>query len=710
MKLLFQKLCSFGRFPPENALILRPIHPRSLCWNQMLATAKSPFSSSSSSSSRSAKMAIPDKSAAAAATSSPPEKQFDYSTWSQSSLISRIVELERQLDSHKSTNNGIDAVRGRNRLVESPAASRCPSSASSSSSTSTSYRRRTKKARVIDPSKYNTRFIALKFAYLGQRYNGYEHANGNFTPLPTIEEELWKALMKARLIFPQAVEADDVESGVPDGEGHRGEGRSHKIDWTGCQYSKCGRTDRGVSAFGQVVGIRVRSARPKRKVEKERKGVNAAAAGDVGSTAQPSAATATTDVYDSGVENPLGGLSLSSSEASETEDGWDDIADELPYITILNRVLPDDIRVLAWCPNPPPDFDARFSCRERRYRYFFTQPAFSPTPGPLGFLKRGREGQGLEQGGSAPQNSQFREGWLDIEAMREAAKYLIGSHDFRNFCKVDPSKQITNHVRHIYHADIELLNPKTKPLSYLGQPEFRAFETENGEKAVELATSDSSSSSNISIYTITIHGSAFLWHQVRHLASILFLVGQGLEPPSIIPELLDVEKNPCRPTYEIASDAPLVLWDCIFPDESSGSREDAMNWVYAGDSRTSKIGKGDNNKFGLGSTVDNLWSVWRQRKIDEILAGELLDLAVSQGDRGALARGGFKNFTTPDLENRSQKVFYGGNEGKFGGKYVPLMARRRLDPVEVINARYTKRPGKKAFAKGEQEDISNSES
>ncbi|EDN09646.1 conserved hypothetical protein [Histoplasma mississippiense (nom. inval.)] len=547
--------------------------------------------------------------------------QPDYSTWSQSSLISRITELERQLNSHDHHSRfdgsaDTDAIKGRIKAAASPTASRFPSVSSSSP------RRRTKKGRDIDPSKYNTRFIALKFAYLGQRYNGYEHANGNTTPLPTIEEELWKALRKARLIFPQAVEADGVSS------------------------------------------------------------------------TEPSTATST-DAYNSGVENLLGGLSLSGSENSETEDSWDDIADELPYITILNRVLPEDIRVLAWCPNPPPDFDARFSCRERRYRYFFTQPAFSPTPGPLGFLKRGREENCLGEGSGAPHNEQFREGWLDIEAMRKGAKYLIGSHDFRNFCKVDPSKQITNHVRHIYHADIELLDPKTKPLSYLRQHEFTTFDTENDKAAANGSIGDPSS--NLKVYSITIHGSAFLWHQVRHLAAILFLVGQGLEAPSIIPELLDVEKHPRRPTYEIASDTPLVLWDCIFPDESSGSREDAMDWVYAGDSRTSKVGKGDNNKFGLGSTVDSLWRVWRQRKIDEILAGELLDLAVSQGDRSALTRGGF-NDSTRDLQNRSQKVFYGGNEGKFGGKYVPLMQRRRLDPVEVINARYTKRPGKKPTA------------
>ncbi|KAG5301631.1 pseudouridylate synthase [Histoplasma ohiense] len=680
MKHPFQKLCSFVQHSARNAIIIGPpIYLQPSCRSPFrFLRSNSPFSSSTP---NSAKMILPEHGT-----------QPDYSTWSQSSLISRITELERQLNSHDhhSRSDGsadTDAIRGRIKAAGSPTASRFPSVSSSSP------RRRTKKARDIDPSKYNTRFIALKFAYLGQRYNGYEHANGNTTPLPTIEEELWKALRKARLIFPQAVEADGGEGVVGDGESQGREERSYKIDWTGCQYSKCGRTDRGVSAFGQVVGIRVRSARPHKKAAETSFG-NGNGAGNIVSSAEPSTASST-DAYNSGVENLLGGLSLSGSENSETEDSWDDIADELPYITILNRVLPEDIRVLAWCPNPPPDFDARFSCRERRYRYFFTQPAFSPTPGPLGFLKRGREENCLGEGSSAPHNEQLREGWLDIEAMREGAKYLIGSHDFRNFCKVDPSKQITNHVRHIYHADIELLDPKTKPLSYLRQHEFTTFDTENDKAAANGSVGDPSS--NLKVYSITIHGSAFLWHQVRHLAAILFLVGQGLEAPSIIPELLDVEKHPRRPTYEIASDTPLVLWDCIFPDESSGSREDAMDWVYAGDSRISKVGKGDNNKFGLGSTVDSLWRVWRQRKIDEILAGELLDLAVSQGDRSALTRGGFSD-STRDLQNRSQKVFCGGNEGKFGGKYVPLMQRRRLDPVEVINARYTKRSGKKPTA------------
>ena len=58
----------------------------------------------------------------------------------------------------------------------------------------------------------------------------------------------------------------------------------------------------------------------------------------------------------------------------------------------------------------------------------------------------------------------------------------------------------------------------------------------------------------------------FLWHQVRCMVAILFLVGQGLEDPAIVNALLDVEGNEHigRPQYEMADDGPLVLWDCRF--------------------------------------------------------------------------------------------------------------------------------------------------
>lgn len=45
-------------------------------------------------------------------------------------------------------------------------------------------------------------------------------------------------------------------------------------------------------------------------------------------------------------------------------------AAELPYVKMLNRVLPPDIRALAWSPAPA-GFSARFDCQSRTYRYYF---------------------------------------------------------------------------------------------------------------------------------------------------------------------------------------------------------------------------------------------------------------------------------------------------------------------------------------------------
>ncbi|KAE8356545.1 pseudouridine synthase [Aspergillus coremiiformis] len=599
-----------------------------------------------------------------AAESHPPQghRQPDYSTWTTENLISRITDLERQLHSRTTefatspskvaselgpSNPARDIPTGPTQVPSKKAARSSQPPPEDDITRTRAPNRPPKQPREIDPSKYNTRFIALKFAYLGQRYNGLEHANGNVTPLPTIEEELWKALRKTRLIFPQNVEAGDFE----DIRGPRVL-KPYLINWEGCQYSKAGRTDRGVSAFGQVIGLRVRSARPKR---------------DNILQADPNSDTAI----------PTGDEATTSADIA-AEDGWDDIADELPYITILNRVLPEDIRVLAWCPHPPEGFDARFSCRERHYKYFFTQPAFSPTPGPLGFTSRANDKAGADR-------AKYREGWLDIDAMRQAAKCFEGVHDFRNFCKLDTSKQIENFERIIYHSDIELLDPRSSPLGYVGQPGFQAQE----DPAVQqnLGSSDTPLPTSSPVYVFNLRGSAFLWHQVRHMVGILFLVGQGLEPPTIVSELLDIAKNPRKPTYEMASDAPLVLWDCVFPDEKSGSRADALEWIYAGDIRQikSQLGKGS-GKFGLGGVVDGLWSVWRQRKIDEILAGTLLDLAVSQGDQG-IVNGTVKGDKN-EQQKRGQKVFYGANESRTGGQYIPVMQKRKLDPVTVQNARW----------------------
>ena len=63
---------------------------------------------------------------------------------------------------------------------------------------------------------------------------------------------------------------------------------------------------------------------------------------------------------------------------------------------------------------------------------------------------------------------------------------------------------------------------------------------------------------------LTISGKAFLWHQVRCVVSVLFRVGAGKEVPDVIRQLLDIQTNPRRPQYTMASEVPLNLFHVEF--------------------------------------------------------------------------------------------------------------------------------------------------
>ncbi|KAL8765848.1 MAG: hypothetical protein Q9209_007207 [Squamulea sp. 1 TL-2023] len=560
----------------------------------------------------------------------PVEGEQDYTQWSSAKLLERVTALEKEL-------------RDQTARYESLARKRTPSPIQQP--------KKSRSIRQFDPSKYSTRLIALKFAYLGQRYNGLEYHANNNTRFPTIEEEMWKALDRAKLIFPTPNAA--LKGGEP--------------NWEGCDYSKSGRTDKGVSAFGQVIGIRVRSNRPLGK-EEFGEGLN------------------------DGRNAPQDGLDDAAKDDTllSQRAAFHPVNDEIPYPQILNRLLPPEIRVLAWCPSPPADFSARFSCGERCYKYFFTQPAFTPTVGTEG-LRPDKNFGGRE-----------REGWLDIEGMREAARKFEGSHDFRNFCKVDPSKQIDNFTRMINRSEIvEMKSGDREPTGYLGLPEFQQFHQPslhattariNGHHRDEVAPPVLQTSPKI--YAYKVRGSGFLWHQVRHMVAILFLVGQGLERPSLIDDLLDVESHPEKPTYDMADAAPLVLEECNFPDVG-------LQWVHLGDYTGNEAGirksggKGD-GKHGHGGTVDELWRVWHKHKIDETLAGSLVDLAVRSHGASIASEQLQKDEDAPKTSAKntdSQKVYQGGDAARLVGKYTPILERTRMETVDAINAKYLKRKG-----------------
>lgn len=316
-------------------------------------------------------------------------------------------------------------------------------------------RKQRKKKGGGDMSHFHRRHVALKLMYVGSRFHGFASQPGS---LRTVESDLFAALEHTKLLLGDRSEVN---------------------------YSRCGRTDKGVSASGQVIALKLRSNRK--------------------STDQDETEAANSDV---GI-----GDRVAAARASRDQEGYFAAAaeeGEIDYVGVLNRALPEDIRVLGWCPVPKL-FSARFSCLHREYKYFF-----------------------LDDG-------------LDVDKMRMACRKLQGEHDFRNFCKMDAAN-IHNFVRQI--TEIDILPAGREVLPGMG------------------------------MWVLKLKGNAFLWHQVRCVASVLFMVGSGKEPMSTVDDLLDVHKTPRKPQYLMASELPLQLHACGFQGLSFKCSRDAAKQLH----------------------------------------------------------------------------------------------------------------------------------
>lgn len=402
-----------------------------------------------------------------------------YLNWTKEQLIARVLQLENS------------ELRERKRRLALP-------------DKESKKANKQKKVKEFDFSKHNVRFIALKFAYLGWNYNGLA-VQKEPTPLPTVEGTIIDALNKCKLVPP--------------------------VSPNEYKFSRCGRTDKGVSAMNQVISLNIRS-------------------------------------------------NLTNEQQADPQ--YD--SDEIQYVHILNQLLPDDIRISAVCLRPPSGFDARFSCQHRHYRYFFQ-----------------KEG-------------------LDIPKMEEAAKLYLGENDFRNFCKLDGSKQITNYLRTVMSSKISQLSDD--------------------------------------FYYFDLVGSAFLWHQVRCMIAILFLIGQGLEEPKLIIEMLTVDQTPRKPIYDMASEIPLILYDCSFEN---------MDWI--------RTDLNDYKAVKYGKAASALTSKYQMKAEIAKIFKSVLSVDASLG---------------ADLKGKTI-VNIGDGKGKVIAKYEKMLDRKVMDTAEEVNEKYRQR-------------------
>ena len=289
------------------------------------------------------------------------------------------------------------------------------------------------------------------------------------------------------------------------------------------RYTRCGRTDAGVSALGQIVSLRLRSKRGtkgRKRREETNEGPDPRTRRDVDATCRRRREKKRRRPSRFERRPPRGAFRFDTSSprgGGRRVFFAEHAEDELDYCALLNRALPEDVRVTGW-GYVHESFSARFDCEFRLYKYFFC--AF-PDPaerveGPLG-----------DEGDEALSG-------LDLDAMRDAARRFEGTHDFRNLCKMD-ARNVHNYVRTVYRCDVvdaADAGSWEDGGGARGRGALRFSRLKAHTSSAHTSTSRRSSGTSAGVPPglcyVRVEGSAFLWHQVR-------CMGRGAVPGRAAP-------------------------------------------------------------------------------------------------------------------------------------------------------------------------------
>ena len=171
-------------------------------------------------------------------------------------------------------------------------------------------------------------------------------------------------------------------------------------------------------------------------------------------------------------------------------------------VRAMNSRLPEAVRILK-ASYAKPDFDARLSAKGKEYRYQLYQDDILP-PHLVPYWT-------------------FCHRPLDLQAMRKAASYFVGKHDFLSFA-ANPNRELDSTVRTIFSFEVKKAGHR---------------------------------------YTFIVKGDGFLYKQVRSMVGFLIAVGKGNESPEAVRELL--RDHPARTArVETAPSRGLFLWKVFY--------------------------------------------------------------------------------------------------------------------------------------------------
>src|SRR5262249_11566804 len=163
------------------------------------------------------------------------------------------------------------------------------------------------------------------------------------------------------------------------------------------------------------------------------------------------------------------------------------------FTKALNAILPEEIRVLS-VDEVAADFHARRYAKAKTYRYRIYRGTICPP-----FI--------CTQVYHHPYP-------LDESTMTEAAKEVVGEHDFTSFAAVDPDKARAESGEQPNNVRSVLLS---------------AFRREGDELVYE------------------VRGNGFLHHMVRNLVGTFLLVGKGTLTPASVAEIIAAKNRSANP-------------------------------------------------------------------------------------------------------------------------------------------------------------------
>ncbi|MBF4995748.1 tRNA pseudouridine(38-40) synthase TruA [Nocardia sp. BSTN01] len=193
----------------------------------------------------------------------------------------------------------------------------------------------------------------------------------------------------------------------------------------------------------------------------------------------------------------------------------------------LARFLPKDVRVTG-IRSAPPEFDARFSAIRRHYAYRLTTAPYGAPPLLARSVVACRPG-------------------VDLDAMREASRKLLGLHDFAAFCR---RREGATTVR-----ELQRFEWVTTPLGHPGVARIGAAGSSHGGGALGGPEREAT------MLTAYVSADAFCWSMVRSLVGAVLAVGEGRRTPEWVESLLAERERSSSVTVAPAHGLSLIAVD-----------------------------------------------------------------------------------------------------------------------------------------------------